>query len=150
MKTTITVAAIALLASGALVGAVDAQTTTPSPTTTAPHSTMPVTAAPGAATTPGVNTPSLGASSQPAPARATSTAPAAVSTTTAPSRTNAAPVAGANSFTEGQARSRIEEKGFGQVTGLKKDDKGVWHGSAMKDGKSVSVALDYQGNIVTQ
>ena len=39
-----------------------------------------------------------------------------------------APVAGANSFTEGQAKSRIEEKGFKNVSDLKKDDAGVWRG----------------------
>ena len=79
-----------------------------------------------------------------------STAPAAVTTTSDASRTPDAPVAGANSFTEGQARARIEDRGFSQVTDLKKDDKGIWRGTAMKDGKQVSVALDYQGNIVGQ
>lgn len=77
-------------------------------------------------------------------------APAAVTTTSEPSRTSEAPVAGANSFTESQARGRIEERGFAQVTDLKKDDKGIWRGTAMKDGKSVAVALDYQGNVVAQ
>ena len=76
--------------------------------------------------------------------------PAPATTTTAPLRTNEAPVAGANSFTEGQARARIEERGFAQVTDLKKDDQGIWRATAMKDGKSVAVALDYQGNIVGQ
>ena len=61
-----------------------------------------------------------------------------------------APVAGANSFTEGQARSRIESKGYTNVSGLKKDDKGVWRGPAMRDGKSVNVSLDFEGNIVAQ
>src|SRR6187399_1134250 len=61
-----------------------------------------------------------------------------------------APVAGANSFTEGQARSRIESKGFSNISGLKKDDKGVWRGSAMRDGKSVDVSLDFQGNVVAR
>lgn len=28
------------------------------------------------------------------------------------------------------------------------DDKGVWQAKATKDGKAMSVALDYQGNIV--
>ena len=79
-----------------------------------------------------------------------SPSPAAVTTTSEPSRTTEAPVAGANSFTEGQARSRIEERGFAQVTDLKKDDKGIWRATAMKDGKSVAVALDYQGNIVAE
>ena len=52
---------------------------------------------------------------------------------------------GANSFTEAQARSRIENLGYSNVVGLSKDDQGVWRGSAMKDGKSVSVALDFNG-----
>ena len=61
-----------------------------------------------------------------------------------------APVAGANSFTEGQAKSRIESKGFSNVSGLKKDDKGVWRGTAMRDGKSIDVSLDFEGNVVAQ
>jgi hypothetical protein len=68
------------------------------------------------------------------------------------SKTNnpGAPVAGANSFTEGQAKSRIESNGFLNVVGLKKDDNGVWRGKAMKDGKSVEVSLDFQGNVVAR
>jgi hypothetical protein len=61
-----------------------------------------------------------------------------------------APVAGANSFTEGQAKSHIESRGYSNVTGLKKDDSGVWRGKAMKDGKSVDVSLDFQGNVVVK
>jgi hypothetical protein len=61
-----------------------------------------------------------------------------------------APVAGANSFTEGQAKARIEDKGFTGVSGLKKDDEGVWRGTAMKDGKSVAVSVDFQGNVVAR
>jgi putative membrane protein len=58
-----------------------------------------------------------------------------------------APVAGANSFTMGEAKSHIEDKGFTKVHALKKDKDGVWRGMAMKDGKSVPVSLDYQGNV---
>jgi len=58
-----------------------------------------------------------------------------------------APVAGANSFTEGEAKSRIEARGFSNVTELKKDDQGIWHGKAMQNGRSVNVALDFQGNV---
>lgn len=58
-----------------------------------------------------------------------------------------APVEGANSFTEGQARSRIEAAGFTKVTSLKKDAKGVWRGQATRAGKQVSVNLDFQGNV---
>lgn len=59
-----------------------------------------------------------------------------------------APVAGANSFTEAQARDRIEASGYTSVTGLAKDAESVWRGRAMKDGKSVGVAVDFKGNVV--
>lgn len=61
-----------------------------------------------------------------------------------------APSAGANSFTEAQARSRIESNGFTNLAGLKKDDNGIWRATASKDGKNQSVSLDYQGVIVAQ
>ncbi len=61
-----------------------------------------------------------------------------------------APAAGANSFTEGQAKSRIESNGYANVGDLRKDDQGVWRGKAMKDGKSVNVSLDFQGNVTRQ
>jgi hypothetical protein len=60
-----------------------------------------------------------------------------------------APVAGSNSFTEGQAKSKIEEAGFGNVTELKKDDNGVWRGKASKGGSATSVSVDFQGNVNT-
>ena len=62
-------------------------------------------------------------------------------------RQAAGPVKGANSFTEGEAKSRIEARGFANVADLKKDDDGIWRGRAMKDGRQVRVALDYQGNV---
>jgi putative membrane protein len=61
-----------------------------------------------------------------------------------------APIKGANSFTEGQARDRIVAAGFTSVSSLAKDGDGVWRGSAMKDGKSVKVAVDFKGNVVSQ
>ncbi|MBB3136037.1 opacity protein-like surface antigen [Rhizobium pisi] len=61
-----------------------------------------------------------------------------------------APVEGSNSFTEGQAKDRIEKAGYTDVKDLKLDDKGIWVASGMKDGKAVSIALDYQGNIVAK
>ena len=61
--------------------------------------------------------------------------------------TTAAPVAGANSFTMAQAQKRIEDQGYTQVSALAKDEKSIWRGHAMKNGKAVDVALDYQGNI---
>lgn len=62
----------------------------------------------------------------------------------------AAPVEGANSFTEGQAKERIEKAGYADVKDLRKDDKGIWMASGTKDGKPVAIALDYQGNIVAK
>src|SRR4051795_5724142 len=59
-----------------------------------------------------------------------------------------APVAGANSFTEGQAKSRIEADGFTNVSGLTKDDAGVWRGKASKGSQSMNVSVDFQGNVV--
>ena len=61
-----------------------------------------------------------------------------------------APVAGSNSFTEGQAKSRIEDKGFKNVSGLQKDGNGVWRGKAVQDGKAVNVSVDFQGNVVAR
>jgi hypothetical protein len=61
-----------------------------------------------------------------------------------------APVAGANSFTEGQAKSRIEANGFTNVSGLKKDDAGVWRGKASKGNQSMNVSVDFQGNVVSR
>ena len=61
-----------------------------------------------------------------------------------------APVAGANSFTQGEARSRIAARGFTKISALKKDKNGIWHGKALKDGTTVNVSLDYEGNVVTQ
>ena len=57
------------------------------------------------------------------------------------------PVTGANSFTEGQAKTRIEQAGFTNVTELKKDDNGVWRGKASKGGSSTDVSVDFQGNV---
>jgi hypothetical protein len=58
-----------------------------------------------------------------------------------------APVAGRNSFTEGQAKSKIEEAGYTTVTDLKKDDNGVWRGKASKGGSSTAVSVDFEGNV---
>ena len=69
---------------------------------------------------------------------------------TAPSNDPNAPLAGANSFTENQAKERIEKAGLTQVSDLKKDDQGIWRGSAMLGGKQTNVALDYRGNVVAK
>ena len=64
--------------------------------------------------------------------------------------TATAPVEGRNSFTEGQARSRIEANGFSSVSELRKDDTGIWRGRAVRDGRTVDVSLDFQGNVIAR
>jgi hypothetical protein len=59
-----------------------------------------------------------------------------------------APLSGANSFTEEQAKDRIVAHGGSTVSDLNKDDKGIWRGTAMIDGAKQTVALDYKGNVV--
>ena len=60
-----------------------------------------------------------------------------------------APVAGRNSFTEGQAKSNIEGAGYTNVSELTQDDTGVWRGKASKAGSSTEISVDFQGNINT-
>jgi hypothetical protein len=78
------------------------------------------------------------------PANMTGRTPAIASSTT-PNLD--APVAGANSFTAGQAKSRMENAGYSGVSALSKDKDGVWHATASKAGKPYQVTLDFQGNI---
>lgn len=60
------------------------------------------------------------------------------------------PAHGANSFSRGEARTRIAGHGFQNVSALRKDRNGVWRGKAMKNGQPVSVWLDYKGNVGQQ
>jgi len=57
------------------------------------------------------------------------------------------PVAGANSFTMGQARAAIEARGYTRISSLRKDKEGIWRGRAVKDGHTIPVSVDYQGNV---
>ncbi len=60
-----------------------------------------------------------------------------------------APFEGANSFTEDQAKDRAVAWGATDVSSMTKDDKGIWRGTAMDNGASVKVSVDYKGNVVT-
>ena len=60
-----------------------------------------------------------------------------------------APLKGANSFTEAQAKDRAMAHGLSDVGELKKDADGIWRGTAKQDGKQVNVAVDFKGNVVT-
>lgn len=61
-----------------------------------------------------------------------------------------APLEGANSFTEEQAKDRIIAAGMTAPAVLTKDDKGIWRGTATQGVKPVNVAVDYKGNVVAQ
>ena len=74
--------------------------------------------------------------------------PASSPSTTTSKSTETPPLPGANSFTEAQAKERMESAGYAQLSGLKKDDQGIWRARATKDGKQVNVALDFRGNVV--
>ena len=87
-----------------------------------------------------------------APAFAQSDTPTMSQTTPALStsgKTNpGAPVAVKNSFMEAEAKSRMEDAGYQDVTALKLDEQGVWRATVTKDRKQVNVSLDFQGNVV--
>ena len=57
---------------------------------------------------------------------------------------------GANSFTEGQARRRIEDHGYTDVGQLHKDQNSIWQAEATKDGRRVRVGLDFRGNVAEE
>ena len=141
MKTTSLALAAALLAGTAL-----AQSTT---TPTRPTSGASAPGATSNAPMPGVNsstgvTPSTGLVGRNAgTAAASGDRNQAVTTTTA----NAPqPARGSNSFTQGEARRRLENAGFQNVNNLRKDDGGVWRGTGTKDSQPAQVWLDYKGN----
>lgn len=52
---------------------------------------------------------------------------------------------GANSFTEGQARSAIEKQGYVVSGPLSQDAQGLWSAMATKDGAEALVSVDYKG-----
>jgi putative membrane protein len=59
-----------------------------------------------------------------------------------------APAARGNLFTETQARAHLSHLGYADISGLTKDENGVWRGTATKDGKSLTVAVDVKGAVV--
>lgn len=141
------------LAGSLLATAAMAQTTTTQSSGSVPTTagTMPSTT--GTGTAPATNS----ATGVPAGTglvdRNTGTAAAAGSRNQAVATTAAnapQPAKGANSFTAGEARRRLERQGYTQVTALKKDQDGVWRGEAMKAGAKTGVWLDYKGNIGQQ
>jgi hypothetical protein len=62
----------------------------------------------------------------------------------------AAPLKGANSFTESEAKNRVLARGYRNVSSLQKDADGIWRGTAELNGTKVNVAVDYKGNVVSK
>jgi hypothetical protein len=75
----------------------------------------------------------------------TTTTPQALPPASLPVATT--PRATEHAFTADQARLQIEAQGYSNVSGLRKDAKGVWRGTATKDGVPVSVRIDSEGKI---
>ena len=110
-----------------------------SPASTAPAANRPAPAAPAAGATPPTAAPG---SRDAAAAGGNNNQAVATTGANAPQ-----PAAGANSFTQDEAQGRLTREGYANVSDLAKDDKGVWRGTAARDGKPVRVWLDYKGNI---
>jgi putative membrane protein len=60
---------------------------------------------------------------------------------------SAVPRPGDNKIPEGEAKTKLESAGYSNIQDLHLDADGIWRGVATKQGKSVDVSLDYQGNI---
>src|SRR5581483_248038 len=57
------------------------------------------------------------------------------------------PAAIVHALTQDQAKTQIEAKGYLNVSGLRRDREGKWHGKAEKDGQLRSVTLDRDGKV---
>lgn len=131
---------LGMVAAGLLTGGVSLAQTNPG---AGSNSTVPTTTRPGTAQPPPAYVGSTGNRAGDAAAASGNNNQAVVTTAAnAPS-----PAKGANSFTMGEAKSRIEKDGFSNVSGLAKDDNGVWRGTAQKGGGNAPVWLDYKGNV---
>lgn len=62
------------------------------------------------------------------------------------SASRAQPLTG-SSFTTDQAKLQIEAAGYSNVSGLRRDPTGTWHGKAVKDGVTVNLTLDADGKV---
>ncbi len=56
---------------------------------------------------------------------------------------------GRTRYTKGEARARIEGKGFTRVGSLQKGEDGIWRGTARREGKDVLVGIDHNGKVAS-
>lgn len=54
---------------------------------------------------------------------------------------------GRTSFSEAQARSRMEQAGFSQVGDLRLEENGIWRAMARREGRLHRIGLDYRGTV---
>jgi hypothetical protein len=59
---------------------------------------------------------------------------------------NVAPAPGAT-LTEADAKARMAAQGFGSVSELLQDEKGLWHARAIKNGRRLNVIVDAEGKV---
>jgi len=97
---------------------------------------------------------SAGAPRNPCYSAVTSDQPCATTTAYPPSSSAQLPSAtrkptpGDDSIlTRDQAKAKIESQGYSTITGLRRDDQGIWHGRAQKNGSFRNVRLDREGNV---
>ena len=51
-------------------------------------------------------------------------------------------------FTMIDAQNLLRQRGYTNVSELVKNEKGIWIGSAVKDGKTVPVGVDLKGKVI--
>lgn len=93
-------------------------------------------------------TPPKDSASPPAVTQSPTPPTASEKSQSAPRADETPPLSGANSFTENQAKERVADAGFTQISSLTKDAQGIWRGTATKGGQQVNVAVDFRGNVV--
>jgi hypothetical protein len=81
------------------------------------------------------------------PVVSTSQEPRNEAVDTTPTTGETGPTPGASSYTEAQAKGAIESAGYSAVGPLTQNTTGLWQGKATKDGKEVSVSVDYKGAV---
>ena len=69
---------------------------------------------------------------------------------TTPTTGETTQTAGANSFTENQARGAIEKAGYSNVSALMQNEQGVWTGKGTRNGAETTVSVDYKGAVNPQ
>lgn len=76
-----------------------------------------------------------------------SSALAAPANTSSESAAPAASAPGAATLTDADVRARIAAQGFGSVSDLSRDDKGLWHARAIKNGRRLNLIIDSAGKV---